>query len=103
MPDPQIVQENEDWFKLKCSNSACDKKNTVSEIEDILGPQKFEKVNFALNKRVMQNSEDFVACPNPHCSSFGFYMNEYGDTFNESECLDSFQCTACDFRWHSPI
>ena len=88
---------------MKCSNSGCSKKNTIAEIEEVLGARKFEQVSFALNKRVMQSSEDYTACPNPLCDSFGFFTDDHGDTFNESECRESFQCTACDFRWHSPL
>ena len=53
----------------------------------ILHPKQFESVSFALNKRVMQSSEDFIACPNTDCNAFGFYKDDqYGDEYHEVAC-----------------
>ena len=53
MPETDELKKNSSWFNLKCSSSACDKKYSISEIEEILGPKKFENVSFALSKRVV--------------------------------------------------
>ena len=56
VPETEEAQKSNDWFSLKCSSSACEKKYTISEIEGILGPRKFEPVSSALSKRVIQSN-----------------------------------------------
>ena len=46
-----------------------------------------EKVSFALNRRVMQGTDQFIACPNAECTSFSFFTDEqYGDEYHEVVC-----------------
>lgn len=79
--------QNLDILKLKCSSQNCQQVYTVKQLMKILHPKQFESVSFALNKRVMQSSEDFIACPNQDCSSFGFYKDDqYGDEYHEVAC-----------------
>lgn len=80
------VWQNVDLLKLKCSNTQCDQIFTVGKLMEILEPSKFAAVSAALNKRVMQSSEDFIACPNQECPGFGFFSNEDGDAYHEVVC-----------------
>ena len=96
VPENAESQNSNAWFTLKCSSSACERKYSISEIEEIIGPRKFEAVSFALSKRIIQSSEDYVACPDPECGSYSFFTDEFGDRFTETECRQSFQCSACN-------
>ena len=88
-----------DILKLKCSTKNCEEILTVDKLMQILDPARFEKVSLALNRRVLQSSEDFIACPNPGCNSFGFYNNQDGEEYHEVACAEPFECQACEFRW----
>jgi len=73
---------NIDLLKLKCSTKNCEAIFTVASLQRILDPRSFERVSFALNKRVFQSSDQFIACPNSECQAFCFYKDDlYGDDY----------------------
>ena len=73
---------NIDLLKLKCSSQNCDEHFTVARLQRILDASRFERLSLALNKRVFQSSDQFIACPNAECSAFSFFCDEqYGDDY----------------------
>ena len=78
---------NIDILKLKCSTQNCEQVYSVEKLLQILDPKRFEKVSYALNRRVMQGTDQFIACPNSECTSFSFFRDEqYGDEYHEVVC-----------------
>ena len=50
----------------------------------------------------MQSTDQFIACPNPDCSSFSFFADEVdGDDYNEVVCRQPFECPSCNFQWRT--
>jgi hypothetical protein len=95
------VWQNIDLLKLKCSSRNCEEIYSVDKLMQILDPGRFEQVSFALSRRVLQSSADFIPCPNADCVSFGFYRDQFGDEYHEVTCGAPFECPSCELKWHT--
>jgi hypothetical protein len=88
-------------FRLNCSKKDCQNKFSIDCLQHALDPFHFEKISYAITRRVLKVSEAFVECPNAECSNFGFYVseNDDGESFNDINCGLPFECGSCGHAW----
>ena len=85
-------------LNIPCANEGCKDMLSLDMLKMSLLPQYFEEVTKAMTVRMLQGqNEEFVACPNKQCQSFGFPGPNIEAPY--FACSEPFQCQECEMVW----